>query len=339
MPSDKKPTTLTLAAFFIAILATTPLVLGFFGQAHPALDAFSHLRAHLSAALFLFSFMLVFTSLRREALMLCVFCLLCFGTTLDTVRNQISGVEQQSVVNVEGANYSLVQINLLYNHPEPQQVLQMIGRQNPDIVTYQEASQYWEPWLKILEGRYPYHLMCKDQPNSWGVGILSRRPFTEGAETLCVGDGVLASVQVDLGGEAVRIASLHLSWPWPKTQPEQLNMLEPYLRGMKHPLIIAGDYNAVSWSNTVKRVESASQTNDIGNIGATFMLKQLPMSWVGWLGVQIDHLLVSSDIRVSEAKTIDDAGSDHLPLLLRFNLPIKVPHDKTDDDKAQASLR
>lgn len=331
MRRTKKISSLSFAVFIIAVLSTVPLVLGFFGEVHPALDTFSHVRAHLSVALFLFSLPLLFTGLRREAMLLCFFCALSFATTIEAVRTQISGLELPEPAKVEGATYSLVQINLLFDHPEPQRVLQMIGQQNPDVITYQEASGAWEPWLKVLEGRYPYHLLCKDYPGSWGVGILSRRQFVEGAERLCVDDGVLAAVQIDFGGQVATIASLHLSWPWPKQQPAQLNEIEPHLRAMKHPLIIAGDYNASSWSHALVRMTKASDTYDLGGLGATWMLKQLPISWVKWLGVQIDHLLVSSNVTVDQARTLDEVGSDHLPLLLKFTLPVTSAEPEEDD--------
>ncbi|WP_374830043.1 endonuclease/exonuclease/phosphatase family protein [Paenochrobactrum pullorum] len=337
MRTTKKTSSLSFAAFIVAVLATIPLVLGFFGEVHPALDTFSHIRAHLSVALLLFSLPLLLTGLKREALLLCLFCVLSFATTLEILRDQLSGIELPESKKIEGATYSLVQINLLYDHPEPQRVLQMIGQQNPDVITYQEASKYWEPWLKILEGRYPYHLLCKDYPNSWGVGILSRRPFIEGAERLCVDDGVLAAVPIDFGGQIATIASLHLSWPWPKQQPEQLKKIEPSLRAMKHPLIIAGDYNATSWSHALARMTQASDTYDVRGIGATWMLKQLPISWAKWLGVQIDHILVSANIFIEEAKTLDEVGSDHLPLYMKFTLPTTA--EPSEDSDAQIVQR
>lgn len=333
MRTSKKISSLSFAVFIIAVLGTVPLVLGFFGEVHPVLDAFSHLRAHLSVALFLFSLPLLLSGLRREAIMICLFCILSFATTLDVVRNQISGAELPEQVKVEGATYSLVQLNLLYDHPEPQRVLQMIGRQNPDVVTYQEASKYWEPWLRILEGRYPYHLLCKDYPGSWGVGILSRRPFVQDAARLCVGDGVLAAAQIDFGGQVATIASLHLSWPWPMQQPAQLSEIEPHLRAIKHPLIIAGDYNATSWSHALARVAKATDTYEFSGLGATWMLKQLPISWVEWLGVQIDHILVSSNVGVDQVKTLDEVGSDHLPLLIKFTLPRTMEPEESADTK------
>lgn len=335
----KKTSSLSFAIFIVAVLGTVPLVIGFFGDVHPAFDTFSHIRAHLSVALLLCSLLLLLTGLRREAILLCLFCLLSFATTIEAIHNQLSGFKPPEAAKTIEPTYRLVQLNLLYDHPEPQRVLQMIGRQNPDVITYQEASRYWEPWLKILEGRYPYHLLCKDYPASWGVGILSRRPFVEDAERLCVGDGVLAAVPIDFGGQVATIASLHLSWPWPKEQPAQLDQIEPYLRAIKHPLIIAGDYNATRWSHALERMTRASDTYDVGGLGATWMLKYLPISWAKWLGVQIDHLMVSSDVRVAEAKTLEEAGSDHLPLWLQFSLSVTTEPEQKPDTATQVVRR
>jgi endonuclease/exonuclease/phosphatase (EEP) superfamily protein YafD len=325
-----------LILFLVCLAGTVPLVLGFFGETHPALDAFSHLRAHLSVALFLLALPLFFSAYRREAMLICLFSVMCFATTTDYLRGQKAGVSFAKREAVGGTTYSLLQINMFFDHPEPQRILQAIGQTNPDVITYQEASLYWEPWLKILEGRYPYHLLCKDYPGSWGVGILSRRSFVETDKPLCVGDGVLAAAQIDFGGQVATVASLHLSWPWPKSQPAQLKLIEPYLRGMKAPMIIAGDFNAVSWSNAVKRVEQASNTYDVPGLGKTWLLKFLPDSFIKWLGVQIDHFLVSSDLEVHDARTLNEVGSDHLPLSLDFGFPVGPA---TEEDKVTETVR
>jgi len=46
-----------------------------------------------------------------------------------------------------------------------------------------------------------------------------------------------------------------------------------------------------------------------------------PTAWPRWLGVQIDHVLVSGGVRAAAARVLDLPGSDHRALLARVVLP------------------
>ncbi len=194
-----------------AVALSVPLVLGFFGAVHPALDSFSHFRAHLAVLMGLLALPLFFTRMRREAAMLLLFAIMAFATTSGAVREYLSGSggAQAQAQEPVGARYSLVQINLREDNPQPKRILQMIAREKPDVITYQEASEQWGKWLAILKSTYPYRLNCRDDPRTWGVGILSRRPFSDKEQTACVGDGLLAIAPIDFGGTTVNVAALH----------------------------------------------------------------------------------------------------------------------------------
>jgi len=155
-PPAKKPVSLFLLALLIGlVLLSVPLVIGFFGRVHPAFDSFAHFRAHLALIMAAGGALLLFTQLRREAIMVTLLGLSAFSTTVNW-----SGVAQQGVDHSDTVRYKLMQINLLQKHADPREVLQAVARNQPDIITYQEASNQWQPWLKILEATYPYHHQC-----------------------------------------------------------------------------------------------------------------------------------------------------------------------------------
>src|SRR5690606_7174645 len=104
------------------------------GWIHFAFDSFSHLRIHLAAGLLVCSVpLLVFLRYWPEA----AFATL-FGATAIIQTIGLSG--QALNVNAASAEpggslYRLVQLNLRYDNPRPNEVFSMIGREKPDIVT------------------------------------------------------------------------------------------------------------------------------------------------------------------------------------------------------------
>ncbi|NVM41793.1 endonuclease/exonuclease/phosphatase family protein [Ochrobactrum intermedium] len=329
---SKSRENLSFLLLLAAVALSVPLVLGFLGAVHPALDSFSHFRAHIAALLAVLTLPLLFTGMRREAAMLLLFAVMALSTTIGAARDFLSGSTGAQADEQAGARYSLVQINLREDNPEPKRILQMIAREKPDVITYEEASDQWTKWLTILQGSYPYHLNCADDPNTWGVGILSKRPFSEEAQTACVGDGLLAIAPINFGGTTVHVAALHFSWPWPRWQPHQLRYIEPELQKLNGPLIIAGDFNAAPWSNAVRRVEYASGARHLTGIGGTWMTHLLPVTLAPYIGLPIDQILVSPEIGGAKVSAREDAGSDHLPVRLEFSVPppVRPPEEEPE---------
>lgn len=314
--NSRWPILLFAAALFVSL----PLVLGFMGGLHPAFDTLSHLRAHLAAMMGLLALPLLFSSLRREAAMLLVFALMAFSTTLGAAQNLLRGAQAPPAIERSGP-YRLMQINLRYDNDDPKKLLQLVGRERPDIITYQEAGDHWTDWLNILENTYPYRLHCRKDPGKWGVGILSRRPFADHSNTVCVGDGLLAIAPINLGGTNVTVAALHLSWPWPGAQARQLDHIVPALQQLSGPTLIAGDLNVTPWSHTTRLIERASGTQHQSGIGPTWLIKPLPVTLAPAIGLPIDQIFISDDIQTEKIGTGADIGSDHLPVQFEFKVP------------------
>ncbi len=334
MTKSRLPFLLLLAA----VLASLPLVLGFLGPLHPFFDAFSHLRVHLSVLMALLALPLLFTPLRREGAMVLLLAITAFGTTFSGTSALFGATAGAQTQAAPGARYSLVQINLRYDNPHPKRVLRMIAQEKPDIVTYEEAGDEWNRWLDILKGRYPYRLHCRkdSDPHIDGVGILSRRPFSDGSKPTCVGDGLLAMAAVDFGGTSVNVAALHSPLPWPYGQSQALDTAASQLQPLKGPTIIAGDFNAVPWSAAVRRIEATTGTHAIRGIGGSWFPFFLPVKWAPVLGFHIDQIFVDSDILAPKAATREDAGSDHLPVRLDFSVPPPVRPDEDQPQRQQA---
>jgi endonuclease/exonuclease/phosphatase family metal-dependent hydrolase len=107
-------------------------------------------------------------------------------------------------------------------------------------------------------------------------------------------------VELDVGGEPLRLVGVHLTSRLPYGPPAQLRRLARGLRGDK-PDVIAGDCNF--WTPGVRGFLRSWRR---GVRGRTWPARR-PHS-------QIDHILVRPDIEVRRGEVLPDVGSDHRPV-------------------------
>jgi endonuclease/exonuclease/phosphatase (EEP) superfamily protein YafD len=312
----------TLAGAILAatMLAAIPLVLGFFGSSHPALDAAGHFRAHLAAFVAIGGLVLLTSPLWKHGLLAIALGLAALSTTLSALTfagrlNAAAGADTG-----QRAVYRLLHLNLLHNNPAPEKVLSLVGRVQPDVITLNEVSERWVPRLQQISAMYPYALVCDAPRRVGGVAILSRRPWAFGATGQCSGDLSFAAATIDLGGHRLEVAALHLGWPWPFDQTRQIGALRSRLAALPQTAVIAGDLNAATWSHSVRRIEGAGGLSHVPGIGPTWLSIWLPDALRPYLGLPIDQVFVKGDVTVVSATSLEEVGSDHLPVLVEFSM-------------------
>jgi len=249
-----------------------PLLAGFFGALHPALDSFAHFRVHLAVLLVAISLPLLAGALRWPGLLAMLFGIGALAT--------VSGIPGLGVVHASfqprdpgAAAYRLLQMNLRFDNAEPAKVISLIGRIQPDVMTLEEVSEMWEAKLDLLVAAYPHRIDCGGGPGTFGVAILSRRPLLAGIG--CSHDGALARAIVNFGGRHVEVAAVHLGWPWPFDQPAPLDELAPALGELAGTAMFAGDLNATPWS-AASSDHRIGELEPIGPLGPTWLYRRLP---------------------------------------------------------------
>lgn len=121
-----------------------------------------------------------------------------------------------------------------------------------------------------------------------------------------------------------------MSWPWPFEQAWQVRNLVPHLAGLRAPALLAGDLNATPWSATISKVMEAGGLHRTGPAGMSWLHRRLPR-WLLPLGLAIDHVFAKGAVQVLSVETLDDVGSDHLPVLATFDLPVPTFPDDADE--------
>ncbi|MGL4489397.1 MAG: endonuclease/exonuclease/phosphatase family protein, partial [Rhizobiaceae bacterium] len=155
------------------VLCFGAMVAGYFGWAHPAFDSLSAFRVHLGVLTILFGLLLATMGGALGGLATAGAAALVVYTTV------AQGFAAPVPVKENGAKYRLLQINVRFNNPTPKQLLQLIGRTQPDVITLQEVTQKWRQELATIKSAYPHQLYCAAHRKIGDVAILSRRPFVD----------------------------------------------------------------------------------------------------------------------------------------------------------------
>jgi len=323
---------LALAATGIVAL---PLIGGFFARLHPAFDSLAHFRVHLAILLLIAAIPLLFLrGFRWNGILSTA---LATGALLSVVGiSWIAGPSAQAALKPKdetAAVYRLLHLNLRYDNPEHGKVLSLIGRLMPDVVTLNEVSPAWAEKIALLAGSYRYRVVCHIDNHAGGVAILALRPFAEG-EGQCLAGGIFATAKLDLGGHAVEVGAMHLHWPWPFDQANQIEDLAPLLGAMGDTAILAGDLNATPWSAASARVAEAAGMTPFGPAQPTWLYRKLP-EYLRFAGLPIDRIFARGDVEILSVETLEAVGSDHLPVLVEFSV---VPEEGPSPQSATAWL-
>lgn len=218
-----------------------------------------------------------------------------------------------------GQGIVLYQQNLLFSRSPSRDAgwLEMVARAAPDVVTLQEVSARNQMLLRALAETHPHQHYC-DFAAIGGVAVLSRYPAIDGTRLCAARDG-LAAMQVETGQGAVWLVSVHLHWPFPYGQPAQVDRLIPVLEALQGPVILGGDFNAVSWSQTMRRMADAIGGARVPHGEASFRLPLIGMP------VTIDHVLSNLEGQFQglgqAGLSMPKAGSDHHGILAFLSRP------------------
>lgn len=215
-----------------------------------------------------------------------------------------------SANSTPAGRYAFYQKNLLYDGTGRDAVIADIQSVAPDFVTLQEVSYANRKVFETLKRSYPASLFCRYN-GVGGVAVLSKWPLVAGSAN-CAGEQGLAAIQVTTPDGPVWVVALHLIWPFPYGQRQQVKALTGAMGFLKGPVVLGGDFNMVPWSQTMRDIENATGSLRAGPVLRTLKHATLP------LRLPIDHILVPSGR--GRAQLRPRLGSDHYGLLLNFDL-------------------
>ncbi len=290
--------------------------LGFLGRLHPAFDTFSHFRLHLSIGLLIIGVIIALREWQRTSLL----ALIVGGIGFYSAASGTLLSKHSLVADSTKPVYSLLHFNLYWINSQREAVIDNIIALDPELISLSEAATRWTLEIKRLNKKWPYMMHCPEWGKRGGIRFYSKWPLNE-TNQYCGPYGSFARTQVIAPkGTNFTSGSVHLRWPWPASGPKQLKTIIPELEKIGDDAIFAGDFNATTWSWSVKRFASASSMDIISGVGPTWMIDELPLKYTWWAGLPIDNVMKKGKIEVLSANTLDDMGSDHLPVMIKFQI-------------------
>ena len=297
--------------------ATLAIATGFFAFLHPAFDTASNFRLHMAVGLLVIVVLLLATKAYRRAL---AGAIVAIGAIATCWQGLPIG---QPAMQISGKTvHSAFVMNLLWNNGEQDKVVKLIARHDPDFLILTEVSRYWTQTLSQLEAQYPHHYHCAEWRTVGGSVILSRMALKK--ENFCGPYASLGLATFEVDDTDVDFGVVHLRWPWPASGPKQITAITPKLEALNPDALIAGDFNSVTWSHSLQRFADAGGLTIVGGIGGTWGPGYKGAKRDYWfpamLGLPIDNVMRKGKVRIVSAQRLERAGSDHLPLLVRFTV-------------------
>ncbi|MCP5089199.1 MAG: endonuclease [Rhodobacteraceae bacterium] len=289
----------------ILIVLFVPVILlfcSFLGALHPVGDSIAVFRVQLALATSFAGIAIWLISMRRSAGMISLMSVVWLASA-DLVHLPFTPPA--------GLDYKVYQKNLSFRNPDLKPVELDILQIKPDFVTLQEVTEQHRAILGALSDEYQSMHFCRFA-RVGGVAVASKWPLVDGSQTCAEADG-MAAMQVKTPAGPVWIVSLHLHWPFPHRQPQQIQRLLPRIQALNGDKVIGGDFNMVPWSDLMRRVQSSGRVERIGSA-----LNSFPRFGT-WIRLPIDHILIPEG-QQGETELRPLLGSDHRGLIARFRL-------------------
>ncbi|MCC8361190.1 endonuclease/exonuclease/phosphatase family protein [Salinimicrobium sediminilitoris] len=216
---------------------------------------------------------------------------------------------------------SILVSNVLTTNTRYDKLIQIIIRENPDLVLTLESDKTWEKELQPIEEEYPYTVKIPLK-NLYGMHLYSKLEL-EDIDIKYLISKEIPSIhgKVKLrSGEKINIHCLHPKPPSPSEDDTSTNRdAELLLVGKSidgdNSTLVFGDLNDVAWSRTTKLFLQLSGLLD-PRIGRgfynTFHAEYPIFRW------PLDHVFHSSDFMLLKLKRLEKMGSDHFPMFIKL---------------------
>ena len=194
--------------------------------------------------------------------------------------------------------------------------------QRPDLVLLSEVDRAWllnggHDTLALLSDRLgmPY-TFAPAADAVWGDAVLTRLPVRDARSVALSAVGAPTGAQalgvvIDAGGTEMAVVSTHLQPPpggGPVTQAGEVAAFAREFAGDR-PLVVGGDLNTRPGDPAFRALLDGA-----GLVDGLAASRPLPTSPADAPDEEIDHLLVSPDIQVTDVAAPRTTASDHLPV-------------------------
>ncbi|RZL29543.1 MAG: endonuclease/exonuclease/phosphatase family protein [Sphingomonas sp.] len=222
--------------------------------------------------------------------------------------------------------FTALGLNVLQHNRDYTATLQMVDREQPDILLLMETDGSWVQALAPILARYP-HKLLRPLDNTYGMVFASKLPVIS-AHTENVTDQDTPTVYARLttrDGQPFDYVALHPRPPVPGQDTDlrdrKIERAALRITGSHLPAMAMGDFNDVAWSRTTQLFKQVGGYLD-PRIGRgtypTFPAKYVAVGW------PLDQMFVTPEFILQSLRVLENVKSDHRPLLAKLCLSPKL---------------
>lgn len=304
---------LYLAGLAVGVVSLVALLGGSFW----AFDLMSHFRVQYFGLLVLSGAILVVLKQRKKAGVLGSFA--AFNIFL--ILPLFTGGGGVHAAASEGMSQRLMSVNLLSSNENTEATFAVVAEANPDVVLFLEVNDWWQSRLnERFASDYPFH-DSRPREDNFGMSLYSKRPF-EDFEVLHLGDEIpTMRVTFPNQGKPFHLFGVHFLPPMGKRGTAHRDAafadLPAAISNLPHEIIVVGDLNATPWSYPFRRLLAVTKLQDSS---AGFGFQPTWPTFLSVMSIPIDHCLHTSGVQILNRAVGKEMGSDHLPLIVDFQL-------------------
>ncbi|MBT8231706.1 MAG: endonuclease/exonuclease/phosphatase family protein [Saprospiraceae bacterium] len=220
---------------------------------------------------------------------------------------------------------SILVFNVYQKNTAYQKLIDLVKMVDPDIILLLETNNAWAEALKPLDKIYK-NCVKVIQENTYGMMLYSKLPSLE-EKIERLSDDKIPSIDYlgIINNKKLRIRGLH---PRPPIPGEALSSKQKDAEFREAAKIISqldenelkiviGDLNDVVWSKASKKFKNISGLKDprVGRSTLSTFPTYSPIRF------PLDHIFCSSELLISDFKVLENIGSDHFPVYIRFCVP------------------
>lgn len=242
---------------------------------------------------------------------------------------------KENTLTDPGNSVSIMVSNVFQKNKNYRKVINEVLKKDPDLLIFTETDTIWSKELKtgLKNFGYAYKL---EMPlsNTYGMLLFSKLQLQAPSVRFLLEDSI-PSMHTKLklpGGQLVQLHILHPTPPMPPhdasstDRDAQMIMVAKMAKKSGLPVIVAGDFNDVAWSESTGLFLNVSTLLDPRK-GRGFYNTFNTNSWL--MRWPLDHLFISEEFRLVEMQIGSDVGSDHFPLYAKLMLePAKAEDQK-----------
>ena len=212
----------------------------------------------------------------------------------------------------------LYSANLWVRNTDSDRIAASVAEADPDIVVLIELNREVSADLDRILVNHPYRVASMFLDPASGVArsmVASRWPLTALPDPR---DGLHSvAVIAETPQGPIRVVGVHMTRPWPFqyqwSQLIQVQALTQLISGSPEPVIVAGDFNAVSTSRAGRMLQADTGLHPAPGWPGTWPAKapSVPAA----LGMTIDQVYLSNDLAVRSRRLGLATGSDHRPVV------------------------